>query len=148
MARAVLQRFGEVRGLDRIGTREIGDGASYLQQAVVGASGEAEALARRFQEALAGFVQDADAAHLARTHVGVAREFRTSESRSLASARLLDPFANNLRALWLTSTGQLLEVDAWHLDVQVDAIQQRTTDSLRIPRDLDRSTSAVADCIA
>ncbi len=47
--RPVLYRFGDVRGLDRLAIREVGDGAREFEYAVKGAGRELQLVHRRFE---------------------------------------------------------------------------------------------------
>jgi len=70
-----LDGFAQVLGFDRGGGFEIGDGARYFQDAVVGAGGEAEALDGVFEEFFAVRGNRAMFADELRGHLGVGVEF-------------------------------------------------------------------------
>ena len=68
---AILDGFGEVLGGDGGGMIEVGDGAGDLEDAVVGAGGEAHAADGHFEGAFAGVVESAGVLHGARLfHAG------------------------------------------------------------------------------
>src|SRR5215212_11110477 len=69
--RPVLHRLRDVRRLDPIARREVRDGAGHLEDAVVGAGGEAEAFDGGEEEAFGRGVELAVFAELAGGHVRV-----------------------------------------------------------------------------
>src|SRR5688572_15071244 len=69
--RAILDRFGEVIGTDRLGRIEIGDGAADLQNLVVGTGREPERCHRLLQKLLRLGIERAVAPDVGGTHVRV-----------------------------------------------------------------------------
>ena len=135
--RAVLYGLGDVLGLDALRAGQVGDGARNLQHAGVGAVGELEPFAgeqkqlMRLVAGLAGGIQvaggelgvDADAVGI----VGIAP--------ALNLPRGLHPPADIGGALLRTLPAQPLGGDGLHLDVHVDAVQQRPGDAVQIAPD-------------
>src|ERR1022692_4477256 len=68
---AILHRFRHVLGGDGLGFAQVGDGARQLEDAVVCAGRESHAAHGHFERALAGLVQRAQLADVARGHLGV-----------------------------------------------------------------------------
>ena len=71
-----MDSFGEVFGGDGGGVIEVGHGPRDLEDAVVGAGGEAHAADGHFEGAFAGIVKRADFADIARRHAGVVEAAR------------------------------------------------------------------------
>src|SRR5579862_1428667 len=72
---SVLDGFGDVFWLQATDAFEVGDGASYLQNAVVSACGQALLRHRPFEQAFAIRGELAEGADVARAHLGVAEKF-------------------------------------------------------------------------
>src|SRR5262245_40360683 len=71
---AVLDRFGNVWRCDLLLSRQIGNGASQSQNAVVSACGKAQLLNGAAQKILAHQVNTAEVAYFARTHVCIGKQ--------------------------------------------------------------------------
>ena len=69
---------------------------------------------------------------LAGTHVGVAQARPFDEPTVLALARGLDALADHGRWFGGAGVGKLLVSHAWHVDVDVDAVEQRARQPLLI----------------
>src|SRR5690348_3874314 len=86
---------------------------------------------------------------LARRHPGVAIEFRlVSKAFLLAFPGLHNALANSGRAFLGPLTGDVAVFHGRHFDVQIDAIEQRSRDSLAITLHLDRAAAAFAFKVA
>lgn len=70
-ARAILDGLGQMGDLDAFAARQIGDGASQFEDAMIGAGAELELAHGGAQQAAAGVVDPAERAHLGHTHIGV-----------------------------------------------------------------------------
>jgi hypothetical protein len=84
---------------------------------------------------LARAIELAMPAHFGRPHVGVGQQARVREALGLAHARGGHPLAH--RAGWLTLPfgRQLVVVHARHVDMDIDAVEQRPRDALLVARD-------------
>jgi hypothetical protein len=61
-------------------------------------------------------------AHLGWPHLGVTSNWRAREPPRLHRSRRVHPRPHHRRALALLPVSQLLVLDAWYLDVDIDAI--------------------------
>src|ERR1041384_8884405 len=68
---SVLNRFGDVGGLDVFGAFEVGDGARDFQHAAVGARAQAQAVDRDFEELFGLRLDGAEFFNVARAHLRV-----------------------------------------------------------------------------
>ena len=75
---------------------------------------------------------------IARAHLRVAEERHPREARELRLARTIDALANRDRRLPRDAIGQVLVLHRGHLDVDVDAIEQRARDARAIALNRDR----------
>src|SRR6266481_2568900 len=122
----VLDRLGQVRGGDLVLARQVRDGARHAQDARVGARREPEPLARRLEEPPPRGADAAEAAHLAPGDVRVERDRARPEPAALAGARRFDPGAHGGRGLLGRGVvGERGDGHARHLDVEVDAVEER-----------------------
>ena len=145
---AVLDGLGDVARQDLFRVFEVGDGARDAQDAVVGAGGEAELGDGVFHLLFAFAVELAEAAQGARSHLGVAELAERLQAPALALARREDAFADDGRFLGLLVLRQLLVFHRRHLDVQVDAVEQRPGDPRQVALDQRRRAGALVQRIA
>jgi hypothetical protein len=71
-----LNRFGQLLLTDVFGSVQVGNRAGDFEDVVVGAGGEAETVGDKFKEAVAGSIEFAVLADMARCHLGVAPGLR------------------------------------------------------------------------
>jgi hypothetical protein len=128
--RPVLQSLGDVSRGDLLLGREVGDRARQFQHPVVGAGGEPHLAHGRAEQCLGGVVEGGLLAQLFRTHVGVGQQCRTGEPRRLDGSCAFDALLDGPGELPWTTVRQLLVGDARHVQMDVDAVQQRPTNSL------------------
>jgi len=81
-------------GLDPFAAREVGDGSGDLEDAVVGAGGEGEAIDRLRQESARRRRELAVLPEVARRHLGVGGDAGASEAIPLDGAGRFDAFAD------------------------------------------------------
>jgi hypothetical protein len=139
----VLDRLGQMRWGDFITVRQIGNRPRDLQDAMERPRRELQLLHRRPHERLTGRVEFAEDAHVGWRHVRVAYYSAVvrGESRVLTLSRGLHSRAHHRRRLAHTLAGELFIRHARHLDVDINAIQQRPADALLVARDHRRGTS-------
>jgi hypothetical protein len=89
-------------------------------------------------------IELAPSAHMPGRHLGVALDVRAPETLSLDLARRLDPLANRFGRFDCDRRGDLVARQCGDLDLQVDAVEQRTGNFREIPRDLLRAATAFA----
>src|SRR2546421_1566361 len=122
--RAVLNGFAEMFGFDGIRGVEIGDGARNFQDAVVGASGKAEASYRVFQKSFAVGGDGALFANQASGHLGVGVSFLFGrETSGLTIASGDDAGADGGRILAGGRSAEFLVFYGGDFDVDVDAVE-------------------------
>jgi len=116
--RAVLDGFGDVLGLDGCSAAQIGDSTGDLQDAVVGAGAEAEALDGELHETLASSIQRAVTTYLPGVHLGIAvYAFLLFEPIGLNRSRPNHACAYTGRWLAIPSLVQFIERNGSNLDV-------------------------------
>jgi hypothetical protein len=126
--RAVLDGLQQVRLLDAVAAREVGDGAGDFQDAVVGAGGQRELLHRLLEHFPERGVERDMGADLRVAHAGVGRELRPGEAGELAFAGGLYPRTYDRRTFARCVVLQLADGKRGGLDVDVDAVEQRAAD--------------------
>src|SRR5262245_4268691 len=136
---AVLDRLGDVGGADVRLAGEVGDRACHAQDARVRACREAEPLARELEEAATRRSETAGAPDLAPAEPGV----DASTPAHLPDARRRHPRPHGGRRLGGDAlVGEAADRHARHLDVQVDAIEERPGDARAIAVDERRAAAA------
>jgi hypothetical protein len=141
--RAVLHGFGDVFGADARRAAEIGDSARDFQNAVMGAGGESHAADRHFECALAGIVERADIAEVARGHARV-----VEAAAVLHRTRAIHADANLGGGFGGAAAAQFLERDGGDFDVDIDAVEQGPADLAEVVLDLSGRAAALASAIA
>ena len=147
----ILQGLRQVMRLDDLSVVQVGDRAGELQDAVKGAGAQLQLAHGRFDQRLAALVQLAELPHLGWPHVRVARQQYTTSSsicrpssvvrrRSgqplpLHTPRPLHPLPDSRARLAQPFAGQLVVVDARHVDVDVDTVEEGARDALLIAGD-------------
>ena len=85
---------------------------------------------RRTEQRLGGIVERGVLAQLFGTHVGVGQERGAGEPGRLDLAGACDALLDGRRGLARAAIRQLLMGNARHIEMDVDAVQQRPADSL------------------
>ncbi len=144
--RAVSDRLADVLRAYLARVFEVGDGAAHLQYAVVGARRQAQTAHRRFEHPLALGVHAAVLADEPRRHLGVRENAVAREPRALPLARAEHPRANLGRALGLRErrARKLFELHRRHVNVDVDAVEERPRDAADVTLYLRGRASALA----
>jgi len=151
---AILDRLCQVSRLDPFAARQVSDGAGQLEDAVIGPGAHAQLLHGRFEQGLARSVHRAELAHLGGSHVGVALQrgvavgFHSCKACPLSLPGCFHPVADGRAWLAQAVVGQLVVLDAGHLDVNVDAVQQRPRDTLLVAADHAEGAGALVDRVA
>lgn len=142
---AIADRLRQVRAGDGLAPAEVGDGARQAQDPVVGARRQVELVDGTLQQALVGRYERAVARQLA----GAEQRIGFAGARELALARgdhaLAHGGAGLARRRVVGQRGGRL---ARHLDLDVDAVQQRAGDPAAIARHQVRRAAAAAGGIA
>jgi len=121
----ILDRLGDVGDADLWLTRQIRDRARNFQHSRIAARREPERAHRPLQQARAAFVVTAVLAHLARAHLRIAVDRGSLQALALRRPRALNPRSHGRRPLSQWRRHELIVRQRRHLDVQVDAVQQR-----------------------
>lgn len=138
----------EVGRGDDFGPGEVGDGAGDLEDAIVGAGGKVELLHGLLQEVAERVVDGAVLARLPVTHAGVAGGGRTSEAGDLAVAGQAHAFADGGGGFALGGGAEFVDGEGGSLDVEVDAVEERTADAGAVALDLRRRAAALVAGVA
>ena len=104
---------------------QVGDGPRQLENPRVAARGKTETAGDLLEQQLTGTVQSAEETDVATLHLGVGMQAETGQATPLNLAGLVDPRANFGAALQRDGCRQILVWHPWHLDVQIDPVQQR-----------------------
>src|SRR5919197_4248245 len=115
-----------MRRLDLVSAHKVGDGTCDAEDAVVRPRAQAELLQAGSYERGASLVELTPAKDLPEPHLPVAGDAAAREAGPLPRPRDHDAFADLGRRLALALAGQLVVVDPRHLDVEVDAVQERS----------------------
>src|SRR5579885_70092 len=142
--RPILDGLRDVRGGDGFGAIEVGDRAGDLENAVVGAGGEAEAGHGTLKQALAVRRDVAVFPDLARAHLRVAVNLFSFEALQLALARLDDARADFRRTFSARTLPQFAVLHGGHVDVDIDAVEQRPGNFRDVALNHRRGTGALA----
>jgi hypothetical protein len=141
---AVLDGFRDVGGADGFGTVEVGDGTRNLQDAVVGARRESQARHGAFEQPVAIRRDVAVLPELPRAHLRIAVNLFTLEALHLPLAGIHNARPNFRRAFATRTLPQFAVLHGRHVDVDIDAIEQRTGNLGDIPLDHGRRAGAIA----
>ena len=126
----------QVRLLDAVAAREVGDGAGDFQDAVVGAGGQRELLHRLLEHFPERGVERDMGADLGVAHAGVGGELGPRETCELAFTCGLYPRTDDSGAFPRLVVLQLADGQRRGLDVDVDAVKQRAADACSVFDDL------------
>ena len=142
--RPVLNSLGDVRVADRLRALEVGNGARYFEDTVVGASAQTQPAHGAFQQALTVDGDVAVLAKLAVTHLGITVDLLTLVTPKLALASRHYALANPVGGLSAGILAQLAILHSRHVDVDVDPVEQRSGDLGHIALDDGRGTGTLA----
>jgi hypothetical protein len=141
--RPVLDGLEHVVRPDFRRTGEIGQGSRDLEDAVVRPGGEIELLHRMLQVTRGLGIVTAMFFHLAGAHGRVGRLRVGLEPPALDFPCGFHPLADPAGILAAAGGGEFAVVHQRHLDVQVDAVEQRPGDPLAVAFDLPRRAAAL-----
>ena len=120
-----MQGFGQVLDADGFAFREISDGAGELEDAVMAAAAEGQAVVGAAQEAFGVGFESADAGYQAGGDFSVGEEPMGGEAVFLDLAGTGDAGLDIGRGFALGVVGHLGVLEAGDVDVDVDAVEQR-----------------------
>ncbi len=130
-------------GRDHITLGQVRNRPCQLQHAVERPRRQVQLLHRCLQQLLPGGVCLATLPHLRRPHLRVTRQLRPPEALQLPFPRCLHPATYRLRAFYIALIGQFLIINAGHLHMNIDAVQQWAADALLVARNRHRRTTAL-----
>ena len=124
---------------------KIGDGAGYLQDAIIGACGEAEPVGDQLQHSISACVQFAVFFDEAGRHLGVTVYFSPFVAICLNVAGMFHPRCNGCGAFSFATVSQIAVLDSRYLDVDVDPVQQWAGNAGTVAVNGNRGTGAGMD---
>jgi len=131
------------------GPRQVGDGAADLEDAVVGTGGEPQPGDGVTEEPLDRLRERAVPTEIARGHVGVGVETRPlPEALALADSGQLHPLPDRDARLRRVGSDEVTVIYRRDLEVDVDAVEQRTRDAGPVALDVDVGAAAGVDGVA
>lgn len=130
---AIADGFGQVGGLDVLAAFEVGDGARYFQDAVVGAGREVETVHGVLQQSQAAVVGTGVERKQAAVHLGIAIDAGDGGvALFLNLTGAYHPFANDGAGLAGAGVGHLFEGYGDDFDLQVDTVEQWAGDAVQV----------------
>ena len=129
---AILDRFGDLARLDFLASFQVGHGARDAQNPVVGARRQAKARDRVFHLLFRFRIELAEAAQSPWSHLGIAIDSERLQTLALDKTRRKNPLPDRGRVLGFFVLSQLLVFYGGHLNMQVNAIEQRSGNSRQI----------------
>jgi hypothetical protein len=129
---AVLQRLGQMSRLDVWTAGQIRNRPRQFEDAVVGARGKLELVHGGFDQAAGGIVQGAVFAYFGGAHIGIAGEIGAGETLALDLAGGFDAGAHGLGGFTQAGIAQFFIFHARDVDVNVNAVEERTGDALLV----------------
>lgn len=139
-----MNRLADVLLLNRLGSRQIRDGARHPEDAVIGSGGETQFFDGAAEEPTPPIGQAGKLVHVGRMHPGVAVDAARAETVALNLPAVRNPFANHFRLLTRTFGGHLVIGDGGDLDVQVDPVEQRPGEFADVFLNARRGTDTAA----
>ena len=139
---SILDRFGDVGGLNFFRAGKVGDGAADLEDAAVGAGAQAQFVDGGFEKFFAAAVDQAVALEIARAHLGIGMNVSFLEALKLDGAGGVDALTNSNGGLAGVLAGELLVAQRRHLDLDVDTVEQGARDLGAVALDLQRRADA------
>lgn len=128
--------------MDIVRSFQVGDRAGNLENAGVGAGGEAEPVGDHLQETVARGVKFAVLTNMAGGHLGVGVNFRPFEALALPLAGSFNPAGYGGGAFTVGPLSQVAVFYRRDFDVNVDPIQQRAGNAGAVAVNIARSAGA------
>lgn len=145
---SILNGFGQMGLFDALAAGQVGDGAGDFEDAGVAAGRETEAVGDHLEQLVSGLVHDAELADVAGLHLAVGVQAVGFQSRALQLSSGLDPGADGGGGFAVDRVGEILVRHAGHLDMQVDAVEQRTGEAGAVALQHRRGAGAFAQAVA
>lgn len=141
---AVADRFGEMACGDVCAVVEIGDGARNAQDAMHRACGQLQLFDGALQQHLIVVLQTAMAVGVGLVQLRIGQ--RTTCKLSLSRGDHAGTYAGAV--FTEVAAAQRLRREAWHFDMQIDAVQQRAGDAAAVAADAVAAAAAAPAAIA
>ncbi len=138
----VLDRFGDVTGVDPLFSCQIGDGASQFEYAIVSAGRETQSVKGLFQQIPGLRIQWAMVANQGGGHYGIVEDPSSLVTFCLDGMGTGDPFPDGGGRFPLLGGGESLIIHPGHFHMDVDPIQERTGQLGPVAADLLVGTGA------
>ena len=132
-----------MRRVDDIGVFMVSDGPGQFQNAVKSPRRKIQLLHRRFQQVLCRIFYLTVFPDIRRRHIGVAVQFGAFKSFLLPLSAGGDARLYFLGFLPQPVIGQFFVIDAWHLDKDVNSVEERSADSFLVTGDSTLSAGAL-----
>jgi len=130
--RPILQRLGEMRRLDLLTPRQIGDCPRQFEYPVIGSRRKIQLAHGCADEIIPSFIQFIELPHLGHAHIGVADDVCPDETLQLALAGGLHPRADGFRRFSQPVAGEFFVVDTRHFNVNIDPVEHRAGDAFLV----------------
>ena len=132
---AIADRFGDVLGGDPFAPGEVGDRSGDACEPIDRAGGKLSLCARAFEEFECRAIERAERSYGGRRNIGVRAEPEVCEPSFLPFARGEHPHAYLRGRFRGLVTDHIIERHARDLDLQIDSVEERPGEFVRIPRD-------------
>lgn len=139
---SVLDRFGDVAGVDLLFSRQVGDGAGQLEDAVVGAGGETQGVEGLLQQIPGLRIQAAVTADEGWRHGGVVENPGSLVAFRLDGMGTGHPFPDGGGGFPFLSGRECLIIHPGHFHMDVDPVQERAGQFGSVTADLLMGTGA------
>lgn len=140
---AVLDGLGHVRALDILAAVQVGDGPGDLEDAGVGPGAQTETLHGLFEQPARFGINRAVPSDLPAAHLGVAADLSTLEALRLNRPRLFHTSQHLLGGGSVLHCRQVPVRYGGHVQVDVDAVQERTRNLAPVLPDLAERAAAL-----
>jgi hypothetical protein len=121
---SILNRFGDVRGLNFFRAGEVGNGAADFEHSAVGAGAEAELVDGGFQKPVAILAYAAVALEISGAHLCIGMDGSLIKALELDGACAVHSLANDRGGFARVFAGEFLITQGRHFDLNVNAIEQ------------------------
>ena len=128
--------------------RQVRNRPRQLQHPMVRPRRQMQLLHRRLEQPFPRRIRLTKIPYFRRPHLRIAGHLRSTKTLQLSFSRLLHPPPNRRRILGIALIGQLLIIDTRHLNVDVNAIQQRTTDPFLVAHNRGGRAATFPDWVA
>src|SRR5207249_6909258 len=126
--RSILNRLRNMIRCDELTLGKVSNRSRQLQHTMKCSGRQMQLLHRGLEQFLGGWLDVTAVAYFGGSHFCIAGQFATGEALKLALTSGLHTSANDGGGLHLALVGELFIIDAGNLNVNIDAVEQWTTD--------------------